>query len=61
MEKEAKDKYHATVSPHGDVWLVRFYGDGVLIRSHNAGFRWQARRTARKGLKLLRIGTEIIR
>lgn len=61
MEKEAKEKYHATVSPYHDVWMVRFYENGQLLRSQSSGFRWHARWLARRGLKLLRIETEIIR
>lgn len=61
MEKEAKEKYHATVSPYVDVWMVRFYEDGELLRSQSSGFRWHARWVARKGLKRLRTESEIIR
>lgn len=57
---EKSDKYYATVSPHGDLWIVRFYEDGGLLRTQSSGFRWHARWLARRGLKLLRIETEII-
>lgn len=59
--EEPKEKYYATVSPHHDVWMIRFYADGQLIRSQTSGFRWHARWVARTGLKRMRIKTEIIR
>lgn len=59
MEKEAKDKYHATVTPYLDAWMVRFFLNDELIRSETSGFRWHARWVARKRLKRMRIAPEI--